>query len=294
MMDINHRTDGSSFITFDFETANYDYASICQIGIAVVESGQVVKTFTELVNPESDFFAANIAVHGITPEQVEYSPAFAEIMSVFAPMFQNNTAISHSAFDRIAINRACDRYSIPSPLASWADSIRIVRRTWPEQFGQKGYGLRNVADTFGIKFAHHDAGEDARAAALIMLKAMEYSGQTLAEIIESSSAKLARHKDSIRFEGDPDGPVTGESVVFTGRLAIPRKEAATLAASAGISVAPSVTKQTTLLVVGEQDLGVLAGHEKSSKHRKAEELIASGQKIRIISDAEFASLIDTD
>jgi hypothetical protein len=48
------------------------------------------------------------------------------------------------------------------------------------------------------------------------------------------------------------------------------------AAQMGCKVDANVTKRTTILVVGEQDLGQLAGHRKSNKHRKAEELIRKG------------------
>ena len=45
------------------------------------------------------------------------------------------------------------------------------------------------------------------------------------------------------------------------------------------------------MVVGDQDIRVLAGHDKSSKHRKAEELIAKGQKIRILKESDFTELV---
>lgn len=45
------------------------------------------------------------------------------------------------------------------------------------------------------------------------------------------------------------------------------------------------------MIVGDQDLTLLAGHTKSTKHRKAEELIAAGHPIRIIGEAEFLALI---
>lgn len=50
-------------------------------------------------------------------------------------------------------------------------------------------------------------------------------------------------------------------------------------------------KTTTLLVVGDQDIQKLAGHEKSSKHRKAEQLIAEGQHIRILGESDFLRLV---
>ena len=58
----------------------------------------------------------------------------------------------------------------------------------------------------------------------------------------------------------------------------------------GCSVASGVTKTTTLLVVGDQDLDKLGGKDKSSKHIKAEGLIARGQAIRILKESDFMSM----
>ena len=44
------------------------------------------------------------------------------------------------------------------------------------------------------------------------------------------------------------------------------------------------------LVVGDQDVQKLAGHNKSSKHRKAEDLILKGQPIRILRESDFLEL----
>ena len=63
------------------------------------------------------------------------------------------------------------------------------------------------------------------------------------------------------------------------------------ASKAGMTVKASVTRNTTLLVVGDQDLSLLAGHTKSTKHRKAEEMIAAGHHIRIIGETEFIQLV---
>jgi DNA polymerase-3 subunit epsilon len=87
------------------------------------------------------------------------------------------------------------------------------------------------------------------------------------------------------------GPLVGETVVFTGALQIPRGEAASQAADAGCDVADSVTKKTTILVVGDQDLRLTRGQEKSSKHRKAEKMISEGSQMRIIGESDFMLLI---
>jgi NAD-dependent DNA ligase len=92
-------------------------------------------------------------------------------------------------------------------------------------------------------------------------------------------------------DGNPEGILFGETLVFTGTLSMFRAEAADLAAQAGCNVADTVTKATTLLVVGDQDIRMLAGQEKSRKHRKGEELIAKGHAIRILAERDFVRLI---
>jgi DNA polymerase-3 subunit epsilon len=79
--------------------------------------------------------------------------------------------------------------------------------------------------------------------------------------------------------------------VFTGSPSISREEATYLAAKFGIEVKAGVTKQTTHLIVGDQDLSVLGGHVKSSKHRKAEEMREAGHPIRIMGETEFKGLM---
>lgn len=94
--------------------------------------------------------------------------------------------------------------------------------------------------------------------------------------------------------GIVDDSAAGESLVFTGALGIPRREAADMAARAGCDVAANVSRKTTLLVVGTQDRSKLKGYEKSTKHRKAETLIERGAEIQILSESDFSELIISD
>jgi DNA polymerase III subunit epsilon len=45
-----------------------------------------------------------------------------------------------------------------------------------------------------------------------------------------------------------------------------------------------------MLVVGDQDIKRLAGHEKSSKRRKSAELIANGIQIRSLKESDSREL----
>ena len=89
------------------------------------------------------------------------------------------------------------------------------------------------------------------------------------------------------------GVFFGKTLVFTGALQAMLRDAAAEKASAhGFTIAYGVSKKVHFLVVGIQDISVLAGHTKSSKHRKAEDLIAQGHNIRILTEDEFLRMCD--
>jgi DNA polymerase-3 subunit epsilon len=98
----------------------------------------------------------------------------------------------------------------------------------------------------------------------------------------------------ITRDGNEEGPLYGEVVVFTGSISLRRNKAADLISSAGCKVSESVTNKTTLLVVGDQDIRKLAGHDKSRKHREAEKRIREGQSIRILRESDFMRMATCD
>lgn len=149
----------------------------------------------------------------------------------------------------------------------------------------------------GIDFRHHDTEEDARVSGEILLHAMDKTGLSVDEWLVRAKRPIGASgsgtSGQITRDGCPEGPLFGEVAVFTGALSMPGREAADLAATAGCDVVGGVTKKTTLIIVGDQDVKRLAGHTKSSKHRKAEEYIAGGQQIRILRESDFRSLLET-
>ena len=287
---------GNRFVAVDVETANPDLSSICQIGLVLFDEGRIAWTWESLVDPEDFFYGWNVAIHGITPERVEGQPTFASLYPHIRDSLTGQVLVCHTAFDRAAFARAAEKYGLPNLECSWLDSARVARRAWPEMFARGGYGLANCAATLGIEFTHHAAGEDARAAGEVVLRAIEHTGLNLDEWFARVRKPISGHYPSKRVDrtGNPDGVLAGECVVFTGALSITRNEAADLAAAAGCDVASGVTKATTLLVVGDQDYGRLAGHSKSNKHRKAEELIEKGQPIRILGESDFHKMVSTE
>ena len=283
-----------SFATVDVETANADMASICQIGIALYEDGRLKKEWSSLINPEDYFDFINIAIHGITEKNVAEAPTFPDVIDTLRQYLNNRVCVCHTHFDRVSLERASHKYSISQIETTWLDSARVARRTW-EQCAWSGYGLASVCEIIGHEFKHHDALEDAKAAGQVILSAHGKTGLDvsawLKRVKQPINPSASSVGSAINKEGNPGGELYGEVLVFTGALSIPRRKAADLAASIGCSVASGVTKKTSLLVVGDQDITKLAGKQKSSKHIKAEELISKGQQIRIIKESDFKQLV---
>lgn len=278
------------FIAVDLETANPRMSSVCQIGIVTFEDGKEVGAEVRLVNPQDYFDPYNVAIHGITQEHVKGAPAFSEVHEWLCERTSGQIVACHTHFDRVALAQACGKHSLAPIPCNWLDTSRVARRAW-EQFSKSGYGLANLAEQLGITFKHHDALEDARAAGLVLLRAIEETGFDPDEWIKRCSTSSAPSSAAnVRREGDGDGPLVGESIVFTGALQVPRSQAADMAHEAGAAVESGVTKKTTLLVVGDQDIAVLNGQDKSGKHRKAEKLIEAGQPIRILGEADFLEM----
>ncbi len=281
------------FFALDVETANADMASICQIGLVEFQANKLVNQWGSLVDPEDYFDPFNISIHGITPEMVGNALIFPEIFQRFdeiGQLSEKTIVVTHTPFDQTSLKRATQKYGLAEISWIWLDSARVVRRQW-EEFRYSGYGLPNVAKVLGIEYKSHDAVEDARAAGEVLIKAMEQSGLSLETWLDRAYKRISSGGVSFAQEGDPDGPFFGETIVFTGALSLTRKEAASLAALAGCNVGDGVTKATTILVVGTQDKDRLAGYDKSSKHRKAEQLISSGQNIRIITENDFLDMV---
>jgi DNA polymerase-3 subunit epsilon len=275
------------FVALDVETANADRSSICQVGIARFKNGRLNEEWSTLVNPEEDFDPFNVSIHGITKEMVEDSPIFPKLVNKLRPRLEGKVVVCHTPFDRVAVSQACSKYNIGEFECSWLDSSRIARRAWP-QFAHRGYGLQNVCATIGYKFTHHDALEDAKAAAQVLLAAVKETGINLNEWLACVRQPLG---GTVAQDGNPEGPMFGEKLVFTGALARLRGDAARLAAEVGCKVEQNVTKETTILVVGDQDERKLAGYEKSSKQRKAEDLIRKGHGIKILTESDFEKLV---
>ena len=233
-----------NFVAIDVETANADLASICQIGLVIYENGILSDAWETFVDPEDYFNSINTSIHGIDESVVRGAPKFPELVGMLRSYLEGKVVVCHTHFDRVAIYQATQRYSISTIECNWLDSARVARRTWKE-CAWKGYGLYNVCKILKYDFKHHDALEDAKAAAYILLAATNETGLDidgwLRRLCQPIDPEVSSSGLAIKREGNPEGTLYGEVLVFTGTLEITRREAADLAAAIGCQVASGVT-----------------------------------------------------
>jgi DNA ligase (NAD+) len=153
-------------------------------------------------------------------------------------------------------------------------------------------GIRDVGEATALALANHFGGLDPlMSASLEEIQQVRDVGPVVAahvrdffdeprnrDVIEKLRGSGVRWPEGRPTRSSGEGPLTGETIVITGTLAsMTRDEARDAARSAGATVTDSVSKKTTLLVVGA---------EAGSKLRKAQEL-----GVRVVEEADFLQLL---
>ena len=177
------------FVVIDVETASVDPSSICQVGIASFLHGQIEEEWQSLVNPECDFAPAHIAVHGIHEDDLWQAPSWDKIYPEVYARLAGQIVVSHTLFDRIALERARRRFHLMECECRWLDSAQVARIAW-SRFARGGYNLPSLAAHFGIAYRAHDALEDARCTGLMLLRAIEETALSAEELLDRVAAPV--------------------------------------------------------------------------------------------------------
>ena len=153
----------------DFETANRCSGSICSVGVAVVENGEVLERKEYLIKPHKSLdwmskFCRDI--HGITYEDLRESPEFSEVwQSVKTMLISADCVVIHNApFDLRHLYNVLKMYELPPISFNYVCSVKLCRHHFPEL---PSHTLADMAEKFNITFRHHDALEDAETCAKI-------------------------------------------------------------------------------------------------------------------------------
>lgn len=313
-LDQDFGTSGLNFVAIDLETATWYRNSICEIGIAIVENGEVKESKSWLVRPpRNEYFSFNVMIHGIHPEDTEESPSFKEVWDEVNPYLEGKVVVAHNtAFDMYVLRDSFIENEMPFPSFAHFCSCRYSKRV----IECYSYSLDSVCEKLEIEMGnHHRAGEDAEACAKVFIECIKKDGvNSFTELLEKYRQTCGRFSDkyfrpqrSIRdysnkkgidlgaIQGDPDkidegSYFYGKAVCFTGKCQYGiRKDLLQMIADIGGIPMDSVTAKTDILIVGQQDYRVVGDSGMSSKQKKAIALKDKGQDIEIMSEAEFLS-----
>ncbi len=161
---------GLEFTAIDFETANGFRGSPCSVGLSKVRGGRIVEEAQWLMRPPAGhdhFDPRNVQIHGVTPEQVAGQPRFGELFGEIGGFIGSDVLVAHNAaFDMGVIRSALEVSELPGPAFDYACTVMLSRR----HYSLPSYSLPFVAEAAGVPLLnHHDAVEDARACAGIMI-----------------------------------------------------------------------------------------------------------------------------
>lgn len=297
---------GLDFVAIDFETANFARASACAVGVARVVGGELQESDEWFIDPPGGAYFTNSFIHGITEDHVVGAPSWEESLDRLSAFARELPLVAYSGFDRGVYNAANAVSGALDRGFEWRNAHSLARRRLVETgHSLDDYGLSTVADYLGIPaFEHHRAVADAEACAAVVLRLAALDGSADLQALWPAPVRVARARTYVpksplpaaNLEADPEHPLYGKSICFTGRLdGFTQGAAERIAADFGASVEDNVTKRTTLVVVGQFSPAHLrAGAVLSNKASKAATLAARGQKIEILDEDAFLALINLD
>jgi DNA polymerase III subunit epsilon len=164
------------FVAIDFETANRQPDSACQLAAVVVSQSRIVGEYSWLIRPPTSYFSQfNISIHGIRPSDVRDSPGMDLVWTELSNLLDGQVVMAHNArFDMQVLVASLAAHDIACPSIQFQCTRALARAAWP---GRPAYGLKPLGNWLGISFKHHDALEDARCCANIALAVQAHLGQ---------------------------------------------------------------------------------------------------------------------
>lgn len=185
---------GLDFTAIDFETANGFRGSPCAVGLTKVRGGIVVEEASWLMRPPENhdrFDHHNVRIHGIRPEQVAGRPRFGELFPEIGAFIGDDVLAAHNAaFDLGVIRSGLEVSGLPGPAYDYVCTVMLSRRC----YSLVSNSLPFAAEEAGVPLVnHHDAAEDARACAGILIDIAARNGAgSIAELYLSLGLTVSR------------------------------------------------------------------------------------------------------
>lgn len=123
-----------------------------EVGIRVIEGGQVVDDYQQLINPLRRIPLSIVQLTGITQEMVDAAPPFEELEFDIARRLKGAVVIGHNirfdlGFMKAEFDRTQTRFADLIDCTKVIDTVRLARKT----FGRHGNGLQKLAARLNIQ-----------------------------------------------------------------------------------------------------------------------------------------------
>lgn len=302
-----------NYSVIDIETTGLDprFDEIIEIAAIKVRENKIIDKFQSLVKPSSYFIDYDdndneitfyvdefiTKLTGITNNMLEEAPIIDEVIPQFINFIKDDILVGHNVnFD---INFLYDVVLEKENLKlqnDYVDLMRLARKVYPNFINHR---LITIAANLGVNCDnHHRALADCIITFDSFTRLNEYvlnNSINLSILFNRNSknknidltALIAKTTD---FE--KDHILFNKYCTFTGKLdKLDRKDAAQLVVNLGGHCLNGVTKKTNFLILGNFDYNASIKDGKSTKLKKAEQLILEGHDLQILSENVFYELV---
>lgn len=291
-----------TYVVIDVETTGRSttYDELIEVSALKISNNTITDTFSSLIRPLQEITAFITELTGITNEMVASAPPISAVIDKYIDFIGTHTLVGHNInYDINFINKYAELNGMTPISNNFVDTLRIFRKLYPNL---KHHRLSDMATLYKIDCSNaHRALADCEIThkcfcSLSTEVNMKYPD--ISQFIElfktKNGSKKLRASDisATVAEIDSESPLFEKTFVFTGTLdKMSRKEAMQIVVNHGGINGDNVTKKTNYLVLGNSDYCTAIKTGKSTKHKKAESLLLSGQDIAIIPEDVFYEMI---
>ncbi|MCQ9212232.1 bifunctional DnaQ family exonuclease/ATP-dependent helicase [Streptococcus sp. LysM4] len=184
---MTEKKQANRYAVVDLEATNSSsYAKIIQIGIVIVEAGQIVETYATDINPYEKLDYHIRELTGITDQQLAIAPDFSQVAKVIYDLLEGTIFVAHNvSFDANLLAEALffEGYDLYTPRV---DTVELAQLFFPTL---DKYSLSNLSKELELDLEQaHTAISDATATARLLLKIQDkiqrLPKQTVGHILE--------------------------------------------------------------------------------------------------------------
>ena len=164
----------TKYCVFDVETTGFNAGSgdsMIEIGATLIQNGEVIDTFNELINPGRKLPPKITEITSITDAMLKDKDNEENAVKRFKEFFKDSVLVAHNAtFDMSFLEMAYQKYNLGPLKNAIIDTLELSRALEPHQFR---HSLSALVKRYDIEFdedGHHRADYDADATAKVFNK----------------------------------------------------------------------------------------------------------------------------